>query len=138
MESDILNWKEEYSVGLETVDNQHKKFLGIINELGSCLEKQACSVNGHQMFFSLLHFADTFLLKEKMLVNAVNDLDYSFFREKHAEFLQKLEDFQAKYDKENPREVFSELHLFLKQQFPVFLSCYTPSLVSILKEHGVN
>lgn len=138
MKTDVLNWKDEYSVGLHTVDSQHKKFLGIINELGDCIAGKQCIANGHQFFFSLMHFAHEYLLKEKMLVTSVNDIDYSFFREKHDEFIKKIEEFQREYQKGNAPSVFTDLYNYLKKLYPEFLSYYTPSLVSILKDNGIN
>lgn len=138
MKTNVLNWKEEYSVGIDTVDNQHQKFLGIINELGDCIANKTTGEKGQHLFFSLAHFADEYLLKEKMLVNSVNEIDYSFFRGKHVDFLKQLQDFQSKYEKENSEKVFVDLYNYLKKMYPEFLSYYTPSLISILKENGLN
>lgn len=138
MKTDIINWKEEYSVGLQTVDNQHKKFLGIINELGNSISAKNHAAKSNQLFFSLINFAHEYLFKEKILVNSVNNLDYSFFREKHNEFLNKLQYFREKYEQEESLEVFNELYVYLKNLYPEFLSYYTPSLVAILKQNGVH
>ncbi|MBI9069100.1 MAG: hypothetical protein JEZ09_17515 [Salinivirgaceae bacterium] len=138
MKTEVLNWKEEYSVGLETVDIQHKKFLAIINELGDCIADKTFKEKGHHLFFALINFANVYLLKEKMLVNSLNELDYSFFRGKHIAFLKHLQDFQLKYEKQSTEQVFFDLYNYLKKMYPEFLAYYTPSLVAILKENGIN
>jgi hemerythrin-like metal-binding protein len=33
-------WKEEYSIGLETIDQQHKRFIEILNKLSESFLKQ--------------------------------------------------------------------------------------------------
>ena len=133
-----VEWKEEYGVGLSEVDNQHRRFLEIINNLGECINQKTYKEKGAEIFFSLVHFADQYLLREKMLVNEVKGIDYSFFRQKHQEFLDQLHEFQT-LCKENCSEMlYIDLYNYLKRMYPEYLSYYTPSLVKILKASGVR
>ena len=138
MKTEVFKWKEEYSVGLSTVDKQHKRFLEIINQLGDCIASKSYKENGQHIFFSLMHFADEYLFKEKMLAAKIEDLDYSFFREKHNEFLGKLKFFKDSYAENPNEEVFINLYNYLKMMYPDFLAHYTPTLIRILKENGIN
>jgi hemerythrin len=138
MKTEVFKWKEEYSVGLSSVDKQHQRFLEIINLLGDCIVEKTYPVKGHQIFFALMHFADEYLLKEKMLVNSLNELDYSFFREKHNEFLGKLKYFKDNYAENQSEQVFIDLYNYLKRMYPEYLAHYTPTLIKILKENGIN
>ncbi len=36
--SNIIEWSDDYSVGVDLIDSQHKHFIGILNELYECLE----------------------------------------------------------------------------------------------------
>jgi hemerythrin len=138
MEQETITWKEEYSVGLTTVDKQHQKFLTILNELGTCIAEGSYKENGKSIFFALLHFADEYLLKEKMLVNSVSDIDYSHFREKHKQFLAKLQLFKNEYNESASEQLFVDLYEYLKQIYPKYISYYTPSLIKILKTYGIK
>jgi hemerythrin-like metal-binding protein len=138
MKTDAFKWKESYSVGLSSVDKQHEKFLYLINELGDCIADKTYKEKGQQLFFALLHFADEYLLKEKMLANHIDGLDYSYFRVKHNEFLSKLREFKDNYNHEASEALFVDLYNYLKKLYPEFLSHYTPSLIKILKENGIE
>jgi hemerythrin-like metal-binding protein len=138
MKTEAFRWKEAYSVGLVSVDKQHEKFLNIINELGDCIAGKTFKENGQQLFFVLLNFADEYLLKEKMLANHIEGLDYSYFREKHNEFLAKLREFKDNYKQDASEQLFIDLYNYLKKLYPEFLSYYTPSLIKILKVNGVE
>ncbi len=138
METETIAWKSEYSVGLLTADKQHKRFLSIINDLGTCIDEKAFKAKGNQLFYSLLHFADVYIMKEKMLVNSVADLDYSYFREKHKHFIAKLQHFKDEYNEKASEQLFMDLYCYLKEMYPKYLSYYTPSLVKILKESGIE
>jgi len=138
MEIKTIPWKSEYSVGLNTVDKQHKRFLDIINELGSHINDDSCKTNASKVFFTLIHFNDVYLIKEKMLATSVENLDYSYFREKHKQFVAKLQIFQNEYDESKSKQLFVNLYNYLKEYYPKYISCYTPSLINILKQNGIE
>lgn len=138
MKTETFQWQEEYSVGLDSVDKQHEKFLNIVNELGDCIANKTFKEKGQQLFYTLLHFADEYLLKEKMLANHIEGLDYSYFRDKHNQFLSKVREFKDNYNAEASEELFIELYNYLKNLYPQYLAYYTPSLIKILKANGIN
>lgn len=138
MEIGFVTWKPEYSVGLLSVDKQHKRFIRIINELGASIAEHTLKEKGKQIFFSLLHFTEEFLHKEKILANRIEDLDYSFFREKHKQFLAKIKEFKDDYVETADEDKFIELYEYLKDNYNEFISYYTPSLVNILKSKGID
>jgi hypothetical protein len=68
----------------------------------------------------------------------LSELDYSFFREKHNEFLGKVKYFKNSYFENPSEEVFIELYVFLKGMYPEYLAHYTPTLIKILKDNGIK
>ncbi|MGD9992735.1 MAG: hypothetical protein AB7S69_05505, partial [Salinivirgaceae bacterium] len=60
------------------------------------------------------------------------------FRVKHNEFLSKLREFKDNYNHEASEALFVDLYNYLKKLYPEFLSHYTPSLIKILKENGIE
>ncbi len=38
----MIKWKEEYNIGIESIDNQHKKLFSIANEAYSLLRDEFC------------------------------------------------------------------------------------------------
>lgn len=138
MEIGLVNWKPEYSVGLVSVDKQHKRFISIINELGASIAEHTLNQKGKQIFFSLLHFTEEFLHKEKILANRIEALDYSYFRDKHKHFLAKIKSFKDDYIETADEAKFVELYEYLKDNYNEFISCYTPSLVNILRSKGIE
>ncbi len=137
MEIEAINWKDEFSVGLKSVDKQHQRFLAILNEIGTSIADNSVADKGRDIFFSLCHFSDDFLMKEKMLVNSIPEIDYSYFREKHDQFLTHIQEFKEKFLSSAPSELFLDLYNYLKEEFPHYISYYTPSLINILKKNGV-
>jgi len=138
MKKENISWKSEYSVGLAAVDTQHQRLLEIINDLGECIQQETYDEKGKQIFFSLIHFADTYLSQETMLANSVSDLDYSFFRDKHKKLLSKIQVFNDGFNGSANHQLYKDLHNYLTDMYPQYIAYYTPSLVNILKENGVK
>lgn len=138
MKTSAFQWKEEFSVGLEKVDNQHKEFLRIINELGDSIANRTYYEKRTEIFVSLVDFAHRHLLGEKILANSVEDLDYSYYRQKHKEFSTKLISFQESCQKDCSEQLFIDLYNYLKKTYPEYISHYTPSLIKILRENDID
>ncbi|MDA3893958.1 MAG: hypothetical protein PF517_20045 [Salinivirgaceae bacterium] len=138
MDVELIAWNNRYSVGLLTVDKQHKRFLTIINELGECISQKLIKEKGKLLFFALLHFMEEYLYKEKMLANSIDNVDYSCFREKHKQFAAKIRNFKDEYVESGSEQKFVDLYNYLKEFYPQFISYYTPSLIKILKEKGIE
>ncbi|MEN8190062.1 MAG: bacteriohemerythrin [Thermodesulfobacteriota bacterium] len=86
MES-VFVWTEDYSVGVEDIDDQHKKIFQFINELSDCLagggEKQAVEDIVMQMVdYVVYHFRT----EEKYLFGHP---DFASHRRQHNDFSQK-------------------------------------------------
>ena len=44
-------WKDEYTVNITVIDEQHKKFLNIINELKVIINNNSCKEKVYEIFF---------------------------------------------------------------------------------------
>ena len=71
-------WKEEYSIGLETIDQQHKKFIEILNKLSEAFLKQDRQGIIKDVLKELEEYAENhFALEEKYF----HDFDYENTKE---------------------------------------------------------
>ena len=57
-------WKEEYNTGVKFIDEQHKYFLNIVKDLQGYIEKGVCMDSASKIFFSLVHYAEHYLIQE--------------------------------------------------------------------------
>ena len=58
-------WKEEYTVKITVIDEQHKKFLEIINELKIIINSNSCEKEVSGVFFQLAYLIDHYFIKEE-------------------------------------------------------------------------
>ena len=82
-------WKEEYSVGVIEIDNQHIEFISLINKIYDVIEdgdnkKEACAILDSLADYALYHF------------ETEEELFKKFNYEKASEHMKEHEQFRAK------------------------------------------
>lgn len=94
----LLDWKDEYSVGIEAVDHEHKELIALINRLHAQLESADAKLTVPAFFGDLLkaigaHFA----LEEKfMREHSYGRLDRH--KADHERLLDELRDIMDAFD----------------------------------------
>ena len=87
---DLLQWKPEYSVGVVSVDDEHRKMIALINE--ACAEiGQHADTERIEMFLGEIYatIAAHFALEERFMRNA-NYAEYEDHKQDHEALLDEL------------------------------------------------
>ena len=109
----LITWNDELSVGIKSIDEQHKRLVDIINRFDEAMHKGKGSRIMNEILKDLVgytqeHFAD----EEKIMTNA----DFAGLRThkaQHRQLLQKIERFQFEFNTEG-RRVTGTVQEFLK------------------------
>ena len=107
-------WKNEYSVGVEEIDFEHKQLLEAISELSEAIDNHSVN-NKHEIVFDELesYIAHHFSTEERYFER----FNYAGAKEhiaSHRDFTEKIADFRTKY-KNNEVEISNELIKFLEE-----------------------
>lgn len=92
-----INWDESLSVGIVSIDNQHKKLLDLINSFyeniyqGSIKEKLVELINEMKLY-TVFHFNS-----EERQMKLCNYPDFENHKKEHDKFIAAVEDFEARY-----------------------------------------
>lgn len=94
----FIIWKQEYSLGIENIDNQHKRLIDIINELYSAFmekstEEKLLDVLYHLLDYTKYHFST----EEQLLVSSSYEMMKEHIAE-HEEFINKVNGFIEDYN----------------------------------------
>ncbi len=94
----LLQWKPEYSVGVDSIDHEHREMIDLINDIYKRLESdtneeqiEACL--GDIFSTISMHFA----LEEKVMRNS-NYAEYQAHKEDHENLLDQIRDLMDDYD----------------------------------------
>ncbi|MFC2152955.1 bacteriohemerythrin [Bacteroidota bacterium] len=110
---DLIKWSEEYSVGIDEIDNQHKALVIMINELFNLISQGKSKSKLEEIFNHLTDYTKKhFTAEEKMMTNFAYP-QYNEHIEEHKKFIAKLDTFRL--DLNNGKITLSlELLNFLK------------------------
>jgi hemerythrin len=86
----LLEWKPQYSVGIESMDFEHRQMIDLINELHAELEGNRDEASVEQ-FLGDIHAAIAmhFALEERIMQDAGYD-EYAAHKEDHEDLLEQI------------------------------------------------
>jgi hemerythrin len=133
----LLTWNNKYSVGVQTLDDQHKGMVGVLNELHAGMMKgQAQSVAGPLLDKLMKGAREHFALEERMMSEA-RYAGLAEHRSKHQELIGKLGNFMERYRKCDPT-MYVQLLNFLRDWFNDHMQKEDQEYRPSLKANGVR
>jgi hemerythrin-like metal-binding protein len=95
----LLQWNEKFSVGVKSIDEQHKVLIETLNELHHAIMKSEPRSSTRSLAASLLAYArNHYVAEEQMLANT----DYPELKQHqalHRELLQMLQGYLASFER---------------------------------------
>lgn len=93
----LLNWKPEYSVGVESVDFEHREMIDLINAIYDAIEDKK-NPQSIEHFLGEVHttISAHFALEERVMRNANYD-EFEAHKEDHEELLDEIRDLMDRY-----------------------------------------
>ncbi|MBI2024194.1 bacteriohemerythrin [Candidatus Giovannonibacteria bacterium] len=135
-----FEWNEEYSVGIASIDDQHKKFFAIANEILAAREKEVFSRKDLSVLlkklrdYALKHFKNEENYFDKLhYQGALHKETHNWYRKKVLIFIERLAD--PKVDLRNLAEEIGRYSVYwLADHILMMDKEYT----IYFKEHGVK
>ena len=95
-----LEWKDEYSVGIESIDQQHRKLVGLINQLSTAVDYSTGKEFEQEALDELVDYTKTHFSYEEGLMEANGYPDFEAHKAQHREMITKVEEVLAEYRKD--------------------------------------
>jgi len=130
-------WKDEYTVNIIVIDEQHKKFLNIINELKVIINNGSCKEHVSKIFFQLAYLIDHYFIKEEIYFS---DLKYPNFEQhkiEHNSFINRIIQFQKDVENNKP-DLCIEIYNYLEIWFDEHILKYDKEAVEYLRKGGIS
>jgi len=99
--SKFLEWNDDYSVGIDSIDQQHKKLLNLINQLQTAVDYSTGEEFERDALDELVDYTKTHFTYEEGLMR---DNDYPEFephKAQHEKMFKKVEDVLAEYEEDH-------------------------------------
>jgi hemerythrin-like metal-binding protein len=133
----LLNWGENYSVGVQAIDGQHKVLFNIINELHEAMLKGQAQTMTGTLLRKLAKYTQEHFTAEEAAMASAKYPGISDHKIKHRDLIKQVEGYIARFDK---GEVTLNLHLlnFLRDWLATHIQKTDKEYGPWLNEHGVR
>ncbi len=130
-------WKDKYTVNITVIDEQHKKFLNIINELKLIINSNSCEEKVSEIFFKLAYLIDHYFIKEEIYFNDLKYPNFEQHKAAHNQFVERIIQFQKDVENNKPN-LCLEIYQYLEKWFDEHILKYDKEAVEYLRKSGVN
>lgn len=109
----LLNWNNNYSVGIEAMDSQHQKLLAIMNQFNDAmLAGKSKDILG-KVFQELIEYTAYHFTAEEELMKSANYQELSAHIQLHQELIKKVKDYHTRFA-QGEMIISTEVMTFLK------------------------
>lgn len=132
-----LVWKDEYSVGIEEMDNDHKRLLNLINQLQTAVHYYTGKEFEEKALDELVDYTKTHFSKEEKLMADNGYADLEAHKLQHKEFIDQVNHFIKQY-KENSDVTISDTLKFLKEWLIKHINGTDKEYGKVLNDKGIH
>lgn len=93
----LLEWSDEFSVGIVLIDKQHKILIRAINLLAMAVQHKSSRELMQEIFTTLRDYTDTHFAYEEELFDRFGYPDTAEHKAQHRALLQKVVDLEKKW-----------------------------------------
>ncbi len=137
MEKKFISWNEFYELGIEKVDEQHKKLVDMINKLyDAFMEGKAQDVTD-EILHEMEQYADYHFKAEEAIFSKYNYPDKEEHISIHAEFFEKTNYYKSTHSS-GEENVHYELMNFLKDWLLNHIQGEDVKYADYFKEHNIS
>ena len=97
----FLIWKDEYSVGLDSIDQQHKKLVNLINQLQTAVDYSTGEEFEREALDELVNYTKTHFTFEEGLMKDNDYPDYEPHKAQHEKMIKEVEKVLAMYEEDH-------------------------------------
>lgn len=108
-----LDWKDEYSVGIESIDHQHKKLINLINHLQTAIDHSTGEQFEREALDELVNYTRTHFAYEEELMESNGYPEFDAHKTQHKNMVDKVEKVLAEYQKDKETAMHNAIE-FLK------------------------
>jgi hemerythrin-like metal-binding protein len=94
----LIEWNTEFELGHEKIDEQHKRLVGLINDLNAAMAARLGQEKLEGILTKLADYTSFHFRTEEELFDQIHYPDAAGHRRAHKEFVDQINDFQMAFD----------------------------------------
>jgi hemerythrin len=135
----LINWEENFSVGVREIDEQHQKMIGILNELYKMVENNNYSAEETgKILQELADYEDYhFSTEEKYFKQFRYDKTVEHVQ-LHDDYRKRVAEFKKQYNSEPSNNILSDLSVFLNGWWIWHINNTDKEYTQCFHDHGLS
>ncbi len=130
-------WNESYSVGVDTIDSQHKKLIELLNRLYESFIDQSVGQKLEEVINELVDYTNYHFNTEEELFEQVGYSQKEEHIEEHQKFVKELDGFKKDLQEKKSSLTF-QLMNFLRNWLINHIALSDQAYVSHFRTKGIN
>jgi hemerythrin len=94
----LINWDDSYSVKIESIDKQHMKLVGMINEFYENIRSKSNKEIISELIKNMKEYIKFHFKSEEDLLKINRYPDYHKHKIEHERFINKVTDFETRFN----------------------------------------
>jgi hemerythrin-like metal-binding protein len=132
-----IEWKPEYSVGIASIDMQHRRLINLINRLQTAVDYSTGEVFEHEALDELVDYTRTHFKYEEDLMEEHGYPGFEGHREEHLRMIARVEQVLEDY-KRDQDEAMQKATDFLKDWLINHINGTDKQYSQFLQDKGVE
>jgi hemerythrin len=112
--SELFKWSDDYSVNIQTIDEQHKMLIELINQLHVAIIEHHGKATAGEVLERLSEYTHNHFMLEERLMSLSHYPEFEAHRQQHQEMSDQLQTLQHKFHDENKPIAFELLYVLKK------------------------
>lgn len=100
----VLQWNDKMSVGVEALDDDHKKLLGMVNELNDAVRADGSPETIQRILRELVSYADYHFEAEERLMRLARYEQFESHRQTHDRLRAQAQEMAGRYQTQPTRQ----------------------------------
>lgn len=133
----LITWSDKYSVNIKEIDEQHKKLVGMINELHDAMmhakgKEASLAIINKMADYTKYHFST-----EEKYMKQFGYPDYNAHKLSHEKFIEQVFEFKKGYE-DGKTGLSYDLLNFLKNWLVTHIQSSDKKYTVLFNEKGLN
>jgi hemerythrin-like metal-binding protein len=94
----LIEWSDNYSVHVQSIDRQHKRLVDLINKLHKAMRSNAAKTVIAQVIHELVDYTQVHFKDEEKLMEKAGYVDLDKQKVQHFKFVEEIAQFQEKFN----------------------------------------
>ena len=95
----LIEWKENFSVGVQEIDTQHKSLINMINELNDAMKNRKGKEALEKIIQNLVSYVEKHFSTEERYFDKFGYPNTMEHKKEHSDFVQKVLEFNEGFEK---------------------------------------